>query len=268
MDPVTQVYEFLDKENVREAMIPFRKTNKYRMSEIGNCPRRIKYRHVGYPGIEEAKQEATPGFVSLFGQDGDIAHDSVRWLMKKAGVELGGLRFNTDGTIDETVFIKKVVEHKGEKLLFVGRTDGYVKIDGEWHLLEIKSIDGWKASYLNKAYNKGEFIDYLLEGSSGKMAKFLDQCEASMRLKDYEGQKITKTCLVIKDRSMCQIGCHDTKNDIRESFILHRDDERWEVIKDRMAMIEKSKREGTELMRHTEGHWECQQCPFANHCWG
>lgn len=258
MEPVTQVYQYLDKQNKLEAEYVRKPSSRYRLSELGDCARRIKYRHEG------TETQAVPGFVSLFGQDGDIAHDSVRWLMRKAGVELDGLHFNEEtGEIKETMFCRKTIEHKGIPIDITGRADGMVRYDDEWMLLEIKSIDGWKSKYLNDAYNKGEFLSYLENGSSGKMAKFLDQCEAAMRCFNFD-----KTYLVMKDRSMCQIGSHDTKHDVREGFVLHRDDERWERIKNKLAMIEKAKADGTDLLRMTEGHWQCQQCPFSDKCWG
>lgn len=257
MDPVTQLYKYLDQQNIDEVETFRRPTPRFRLSELDNCPRRIYYRHEG------VRPMALPGFVSLFGMDGDIAHDQVRWLLRKAGVKLGGLEFNEDtGEIVELLQFRKAWQHRGEDFTIAGRADGEIEVGGENMLLEIKSVDGFKYQGISRAYNKGEILEYLETGNNGKFRKFLIQSEVGMRMLDYQ-----HTYLLLKDRSLCTIGLRDEKHNIHEGgIILSRNDKLWEEALNTMAYVSKCRRIGDAPMRHIEGHYECGQCEFRDTC--
>jgi len=256
MDPIKQVYKYLDEQHIDEVR-NFRKPSvRFRPSEMDDCPRKTYYRLGGN------KPMPVPGKISLYGQDGDICHDTVRWLMKNAGVELDGLEFNeVDGSVKELVAFQKPWEHKGEKFVISGRADGLIKVNDEWMLLEIKSVDGMKYRYLNEAWSKGTIMDYLMSGNSGKYKKYLVQCEVCMRALD-----IQRTYLVFKDRSMCQIGCHNEKTKDIAGVILERNDALWDAVLNKMAHINKALRTNEPPMRLVEGSYECSYCEFRDTC--
>jgi hypothetical protein len=256
MDPIKQVYQYLDQQNIAE-VTNFRKPSvRFRPSEMDDCPRKIFYRLGGN------KPMPVPGKISLYGQDGDISHDSVRWLMKRAGVKLDGLEFDeVSGSINELIAFKKDWEHKGEKFVISGRADGLIEVDGEWMILEIKSVDGMKYRYLNDAWQKGKLMEYLLTGNQGKYKKYLVQCEISMRALGYE-----HVYLVFKDRSMCQIGCHNEKSGEISGVVLSRNDELWEETLNTMAYVNKSLRTNTPPMQLVEGSYQCGFCEHRVTC--
>jgi len=256
MDPIRQVYNYLDQQNIEEVK-NFRKPSvRFRPSEMDDCPRKIFYRLGGN------RPMAVPGKISLYGQDGDFCHDSVRWLMKNAGVELDGLEFDeATGNIKELVSFQKPWEHKGEKFVISGRADGLIKVGDEWMILEIKSVDGMKWRYLNDAWQKGNLLEYLATGNQGKYRKYLVQCEISMRVLGYE-----HVYLVFKDRSMCQIGCHNDKTGEIAGVVLERNDVLWEDILGTMYMVNKSLRTNVAPMQLVEGSYQCGFCEFRDTC--
>lgn len=256
MDPVRMVYNYLDKQNIEEVN-NFRKPSvRFRPSELDDCPRKIYYRLGGN------RPMAVPGKVSLYGQDGDISHDTVRWLMKRAGVKMDGLLFDdTTGEVKELLEFKRDWEHKGKKFVISGRADGAIEVDGEWMLLEIKSVDGMKWQGINKAWMKGELREYLLKGNFGKYRKYLIQCEICMRVLGYD-----KAYLVFKDRSMCQIGCHNDKTGEITGVVLERDDALWAEALDTMAFVTRSLETNEPPMRLVEGSYQCGYCEFRDTC--
>jgi CRISPR/Cas system-associated exonuclease Cas4 (RecB family) len=250
------VYNYLDAQNIKEVHNYRKPSVRFRPSELDDCPRKIFYRLGGNLPMP------VPGKISLYGQDGDISHDSVRWLMKNAGVELDGLEFDeTTGAVRELVSFKKDWEHKGEHFVISGRSDGLVKVDDEWMILEIKSMDGMKWRYINEAWMKGNLMEYLMTGNHGKYRKFLVQCEVSMRVLGYK-----HVYLVFKDRSMCQIGCHHAKTGEITGIVLSRNDELWDDTLNTMSMVNKALHTNTPPMQLVEGSHQCGYCEFRDTC--
>ena len=260
-DPTTVLYEYLDRCN-REEVATYRpRGRRFNPSSIDRCERAIFYKHSG------VVPRVVPGFVSLYGQDGDICHDSVRWLLKKAGVLLKGLDFDEEsGEIKETMYFRKKVMHKGVEVEVSGRADGLIFHDdyAEWMPLEIKSLDGFKYQYIQRAYQKGELHDYLLNGNKGRYAKWYMQTTLTSKLLGYD-----KTYFLLKDRSMCQIGLYDKVNDLREGFVLDVDDALYERMLDKMVRVtaQVDSGEPTPLMLcPLEGSYECGICDFNHIC--
>lgn len=259
MDPVTQVYKYLDTKNREDAQFPRPSRGKFRPSEVHQCSREIWYRHNDKP------KKVVPGFVSLYGMDGDLAHKSTHWLLYRAGVDIRGIEFNEEtGEAKEKDFFKKTIVHNGETLVISGRGDGRVFYYGHEHLLEIKSVDGFKYKHMLAAYQRGELIKYLKEGNKGKYFKFFQQ---SMLTAYCLG--LDSIYLLMKDRSLCQLGMHNEVSDLREGgAVIPFDEEILTNTLDKLARIEKAKREGIAPDREfTEGSYECDRlCAFGHIC--
>jgi len=259
MDPTTQLYEYLDRCNREEVASYRHRGRRFNPSSIQGCAREIFYQHMG------EVPRVVPGFISLYGQDGDICHDSVRWLLKQAGVQLDWLDFNDEtGTIEETGYFRKTVTHNDQTFEVSGRADGliYLEDTDEWMPLEIKSIDGFKYKYILKAYQEGDLLNYLKTGNKGKYLKWLWQTTLTSSLAGYD-----KTYLLFKDRSLCQIGLHDRVNDVREGgCILDVDKELLATMMDKMADITKAVDDGVPPhFGFIEGSYECDTLCSYNH---
>lgn len=262
-EPITKVYEYLDRCN-REEVATYRfRGRRFNPSGMHKCPRALYYRHTG------EVPRVVPGFISLYGQDGDIAHDSVRWLMKKAGVQMKWLDFDEEkGTIEETGYFRKEVTHNGQTFTISGRADGLVLVESEagdeWMPLEIKSIDGFKYKYILKAYQEGNLHEYLMEGNKGNYRKWYMQTTLTAHFMGYD-----KTYMVFKDRSLCQIGMYDKVNDVREGgCIMPVNQEMLKGMLNKMAMVDKCVDDGVPPMLAlcpVEGSYECDRLCEYNH---
>ena len=261
MDPTTRLYKYLDECNREEVATYTQRGRRFNPSSIDKCPRALYYKHTG------KVPRVVPGFISLYGQDGDICHDSVRWLLKKAGVPLKGLNFDSEtGVIEETMYFRKEVTHAGETFIISGRADGliYLEDTDEWIPLEIKSIDGFKYKYILAAYQKGELHDYLLTGNKGKYKKWYQQTTLTAHSLGYD-----KTYMLFKDRSLCQIGMYDKVNDLREGgCIMPVQMELYNSMLNKMAMVTKAVDDNEPpplSICPLEGSYECDRLCSYNH---
>ena len=255
MDPVTQTYQWFAEQESKKAGEITEPSNRFWPSEMGGCSRAIYYRMRG--GLVQP-----PGRAHMYpiSEDGDIAHDSVRWNLRKAGVELDWLDFNEEtNTIVETKSFQYPMTLHGKEYVISGRCDGRIKVDGEWMPLEIKSLNGFGYKYVLKAYNEGRILDYISE----KYLKYLIQTLLCAESLGYD-----KTYLIIKDRSSCQFGLHDEANDVREGMIIHNDPVLLERLQKKMSSIAKSLHSDVEPPRaYTEKSKECGWCPYKEMCW-
>jgi CRISPR/Cas system-associated exonuclease Cas4 (RecB family) len=253
MDPVQKLYKHLDKLNLERAGGTKRPSSRFRPSEISQCARRVWYRQGG------GQMPAEEGFLRLYGMDGNICHDTVRLLLRDAGVELAGLKFNDDGSVEELDFFRDTITHKGETFQVSGRGDGRIKVDDTWMYLEIKSLDAYKAKWLNIRYQEGEIREYLYK----KYPNFVQQCTLCAK---HLG--LPASYLILKDRSSCQIGFADQEWE-RRGYVLPVDEDLYTQMLDKMAMITRMRREGVPPIReYTEGSKECKNCPFSEECYG
>lgn len=259
LEPVEQVYKFLDQKNREEAQYPRPSHQRFRPSEAHACSRATYYRHNDVP------PKVVPGFVSLYGRDGDLAHTSTHWLMYHAGVDIGGIEFNEEtGEAKELDFFRKEVTHNGETFTISGRSDGRVTFNGQEHLLEIKSVDGFKYMHMQKAYDKGELHKYIREGNKGTYLKFLQQSMVACKCLGLES-----VYLLVKDRSLCQLGFLDKATEHREcGLVIPFEQEMYDATLDKWAAIHKAVRLGEPPMReYTEGSYMCDRlCSYGHIC--
>lgn len=263
MDPVAQTYAMLDADVEKETENWRPPPRRFRASESNACSREIWYRHMGY------RPSPSAGKMSLYGSDGDLAHDALRMLMRKAGVKLFGLEFKDDGTIEETINIRETVEHNGEEFVIACRADGGVTIDGVDHALEIKSISGFAYSWMDKVFHGKASLDMRRRYGTGndgirayiaeKYKKFLTQSHLTAWAAKLQG-----VYLVIKDRSSCQFGFGESNEALRYEV----DMDIVNPVLDKFAMITRLCRDGTPPVReYVKSSKDCGYCNFSHHCW-
>ena len=149
-----------------------------------------------------------------------------------------------------------------------GRRVGEIMVGDEWMPLEIKSIDGFSYKYILKAYQEGKLHDYLMTGAKGKYKKWYMQ--TTFTAKGLGGEH-KNTYLLLKDRSLCQIGMYDKVNDHREGgIILPIDEELWETMLDKMVLVQKHVDSGDPVpldLCPMEGSYECDTlCNYRHVC--
>jgi len=259
MDPITQVYKHLDGREVSRFQTWEPRPPRFNPSSINDCSRKLWYAQVGTKPDGPGK-----GFLSLYGPSGDYYHDQVRFDMRDAGCELGGLIFHEDSRkVEETDVARATITHNDQEFVLSGRGDGRIKIDGDWYYLEIKSVDAYKMRWMEDAYRKGRLMKYMQE----KWAKYFSQTNmmCAPEMLDLKG-----TYLVMVNRSNCQYGFSDKDFTKREGGLLYDfDPEQWEQQKIKMAMITKRRHSGVAPVRgHAEGSKDCGYCPFSERCWG
>jgi CRISPR/Cas system-associated exonuclease Cas4 (RecB family) len=265
MDPVKQTYEhiqqMLKEEHDRYGPPP----QRFRASEAGACPRQVYYRLAGY-------KPETPrtAFLELLTSMGELQHNVVRWRMKQAGVDLFDLSFNEEtGEVEEENHRKVKVQHNGEEFVVAFRSDGGVNIDGVPHVLEIKTIDGFSFSAMNKVFQNGGWPalkEYLTSGEGknrgDKYSKWFKQATISGLLSK---ERLDNAYLIIADRSMGQFGFAGENSGL--AFKL--EEEELNKCLSMFAYVAKALREGEPPMQeYLQNSKECGYCPYKNRCWG
>lgn len=264
MDPVKQTYAMLDQQAMEEFTDGYKRAQRFRASEVDNCSRRIFYDVSGYE-----KDSAETGKQQLYGLYGDITHDVVRNLMRKAGVELDGLEFNEDGSVTELINLREQVSHNGVDLTIAARADGIVVVDGKRYGLEIKSVSGFVYDYMHKVYTGtasrkmtaqyGVGTKGLRKYVATKYSKYLKQAHLTAYLAGLDG-----VYLVIADRSSCQFGFDGDGS----ALMYDLDMKIVDGVLSKLAMIQRKIRDGEPPMRdYTKGSKECGWCPFKERCW-
>ena len=264
MDPVKQMYEHvqrdLDKQHENYSPPPIR----FRASEAGECSRRIWYRLSGYK-----PESAKSAFMEFLTAMGDLAHDVVRWRMKRAGVELFDLTFDEEsGSITEDNSRAAMVDKDGEKFTVSFRADGGVMIDGVPHVLEVKSIDGFSYNAMKNVFDKKGWpglMDYLRtetdRNRGDKYSKWFGQADVSGLLSK---EKVHRGYLIIGDRSMGQFGF----NGSNEGMAFDLDEDHLQEILRKFAMINRMVRDGTPPMQeYVQTSRDCGYCPYRIQCW-
>lgn len=252
-DPTHKVYEGLAAEALDEVRNFTKPPVRIRASEAANCSRQIYYRLTGHL--------PTPfdPFVRLIGMDGDIAHDMSRQLLEHFGVLLDGV----EKEITRTFTVDNV------DFSVVARADGHISIDDPtgttvpvWALLEIKSMGGYAYKYLNDAFLYGG-NDAVVERVRDKHKSYLQQCTTTAVLHDKEW-----IYLLVKDRSMSQLGLHDASNGRRSGGAVWKVDmELWDKLLKKFGRIAKAVQNGVPpRAEYADGSKECGQCPFLYLC--
>ena len=258
MDPVAKTYQYLDEQAQAEVDNFEPRPPRFNPSSIAKCSRQLAYKALG------TIPEVSPGFLRLYSAPGDFFHDEVRCIMKEAGVEFDGLRFDWDNrTVYELDACKTTITHNGQTITLSGRGDGQVKVDDTWLYHELKSVDAYKYMNMRRAYLKGDIIKFLFR----EWPSYIGQCNmmCSPEMLDLPG-----TYLTIVNRSNCQFGFTDAKYKNPEGGVyLPFDAGMWEQQKNKMAMITEKVGSGELPIRgEAEGSKGCQQCSYEGRCWG
>lgn len=256
MDPIKQMYAARDAK-ARDDAATYRKPPlRFRASEVSDCARKIWYRLSGYTPAPRYGLDDDNGI------DGDMHHDIVRWLLSTWGVKLSGLTEDTNGVLQEQG--NKVSTFTVDGLAFdvAGRLDGEIEVDGDVMLLEIKSVGYWPYKYMQEAFIKGG-VDALRARIYEKHASYIDQMHACMALSGHR-----KGYLLIKDRSGCKTGIHNTEaGDCVGGPVVPWDEDRWQAILRRLHMIRLRINQGKPpLAAYPPGADECRWCPFRYLC--
>lgn len=273
-NPVQQIYDHLRARTVRdsETWKPASEV-RFRPSELGGCSREIYYRLKG-----NKPRDLPPETLLLF-EDGDLHHDSVRHLMKEAGVELQDLVFHEGGKIEETGGVRRTINVEfGDKeypVLISGRTDGRVKFGEELLLLELKSVNKNKYENFQRVFQKyGEkgVLDLLRDKPRDKDAK--RQGQHYNRRFWYQFQSTLLVCdqpamyVILKNRDNAQIGLVDADG-VRCGFRVDADAEVQATILRRCAMVLKALETSTPPQAEfMDGSMSCNMCNFYPLCWG
>lgn len=259
MDPIKRMYENRDAVAREKAARHSRPPQRFRASEVHDCARKIYYRLSGYaPAPRYAIDDD-------YGIDGDMQHDVVRWLMSQWGVALQGLDVDENGKIKEQA--SRIKTFTVDDLAFdvTGRIDGEIKVDDDWVLLEIKSVGYWPYKYMQDAFIAGgqEALTERIMSSSAS-AGYIDQMHVCMAI-----YGMRKGYLLIKDRSGCKTGVHNTKTgDCVGGMVVEWDEERWQTILKRLHMIRVKVNTGVPpLAGFPPGSDDCKlRCPFVYLC--
>lgn len=259
MDPIKQMYANRDAVAREKAARHSRPPQRFRASEVHDCARKIYYRLSGYaPAPRYAIDDD-------YGIDGDMQHDVVRWLMSQWGVALQGLDVDENGKIKEQA--SRIKTFTVDDLAFdvTGRIDGEIKVGDDWVLLEIKSVGYWPYKYMQDAFIAGgqEALTERIMSSSAS-AGYIDQMHVCMAI-----YGMRKGYLLIKDRSGCKTGVHNTKTgDCVGGMVVEWDEDRWQTILKRLHMIRVKVNTGVPpLAGFPPGSDDCKlRCPFVYLC--
>lgn len=249
------------KENRKKLLSYELPRPNFRASELNNCKRRMYYRLMGYvPTARTARGDD-------YGDDGDMHHDQMRKFMKKYGVKLSGLKFNKDGTVDETVSKVLKVKHDGIEFSIGMRLDGFIHLNNRKHLLEGKSMGFWKLKPIRETWERTECDANVLQYIEENRKDIMYQTHACMA-----ATKVKSTYLLIKDRSDSAVGLHSYKNPdaIHGGCIIPFKQPVWNQLVRRLTAVQKAINDKVpprpEYLPSTN---ECKlYCPFLHLCHG
>lgn len=259
IDPVQKLYDALEADEVERVRSYRPSGQRFRASEAADCSRKIWYRLAGYiPAPRTVKLE-------MSAKSGNLHHDYVRHLLHAYGIELGGLKMNADGTVDEDPNVYQEYERDGVKFTVSGRSDGTIQIgcesvDGH-ATLEIKSVGFWSYDKMVKA---GEL------GTAALQAYLLKNCKSYI----YQGtvmamlQDREYVYLMVVKRDSLEVGVFDATLSSRTGALSWKvDPELVEGLLKKFARIQKAVNAGTPpAPEYTEGSQECNQCSFLIYC--
>lgn len=263
IDPIKQMYAARERELVKKIQSYKRPRANFVASELAACRLAIWYRLSGYiPMARRARGED-------YGNDGNLHHDAVRNQMREAGIKIGDVKYNTDGTVEETGVFVLDVTHKGKKFKISMRLDGTVMLGTVKHTLEIKSLGYWKFKPLYDVWNHKDH-----PGSTAAVLGYIHQNRKDMIYQVHANMVATgckKAYLVFKDRSDCALGLHNKKDptDIIGGVIVTFNPTVWDNVLDKMSFIQKHLDSGKQPDPdfQIEGA-ECGYCNYHHLCHG
>jgi CRISPR/Cas system-associated exonuclease Cas4 (RecB family) len=139
MDIIQKILNKVEEEYKQEAKKPVTK-GVYRASEVGNCPKAIQYKILGYKA-----EEVTPETLLIF-RDGHVHHNDVRDLFSKIG-----------HVTNVEMSCSKRYNHNGEKFLITGTVD--FVFNGSM-VIDIKSMSTFRFKTIEKKF-PDDFMSYI-----------------------------------------------------------------------------------------------------------
>jgi CRISPR/Cas system-associated exonuclease Cas4 (RecB family) len=262
-DPAQILYDEMYEAGMQRARDHKRPVQRFRASEAGKCMRAIWYRLSGY------RPSPRDGRSQMYGICGDADHDITRQMLRHHGVEVGGVTFLDDGTVDEGAILVEEfdVETPTGEVIQVAvscRPDGFIDMPGyDNAVLEIKGTGFWPFNWLQKMFCKDGQAG-ALERVRTKHPDNLAQTQVTMKLSKRE-----KAYLLYKDRSSGQIGLYNEDTGERAGVYIDFDEEMWEEILQRWAFVRKSLNEGKPpAPEYSDGSQSCGWCDFYYMCHG
>ena len=233
---------------------------RFRASEAGSCPRRLWYRLMGYVPTPD-----DPGLVWKQA-DGNIGQDMIRTMMKEAGVGLGGIEFQPDGTQKETLDTRRKFVVGDTEVEVSARADGALETPRGLALFEFKTMAFYPSDWLEKTFAKegeGGVIDRLKK----KHPYYVAQMQMTMAIFDYD-----LTYFGHKNKSAGSHGFR-AENDERCGVYLERDQQVIDGILATFAEVQEQVHAGTPpRFSHPkvplDGSGECGFCAFHYQCYG
>lgn len=256
-DPCQHLYDELTAQGLEEARMHTAPPRRFRASEAGACSRQIYHRLAGH---RPAPRDAA-GF--MYGFCGDVDHDLTRQLFDHYGIEVQGVTFNDDGSVDEYMFIREDLTAgvKDSEVTFTVtcRADGKI---GD-ALLEIKGMGFYPYKACNDQFIKGGH-DAALEWIRTRKPDYIAQCNMTMALTDH-----SRCILLLKDRSTGTLGLHNPDTGERSCLYFDFDPEMWAATKKKFARIQdRLDRDDVPMPERTDGSMDCKYCSFYYLCHG
>jgi len=263
MDPVKKIY----LQGQRAAILKLSKTRmppqNIRASELANCKRRTYYRLMGFiPAVSDSGISAAR--LNDFGRVGDVLHDDVRLWLRDGGAKISGVKFNKDGTQDETEFFKKTINWNDEEFNVSGRADGIIKIGNTKHVLEIKTLKAKKYNMLANVWRKTNSDVAVAAKMLEDFKSFPFQVHACM-----VGLDIKRAYVLPVDRDLCAIGLHSYGDieSILGGVTFQFTPALWKQVLGRCATIRKAVRTRTAPRpEFTMSSYDCGICPYQHLC--
>lgn len=230
IDPIKQWYATREIELVEKLKHYKRPRANFVASELGGCRLAIWYRLSGFiPCARNPRGED-------YGNDGNVHHDMVRTQLQEAGIDIGGVTFNANGTVTEDESYILPVKHKGQTFNISMRLDGTIRLGVKKHTLEIKSLGYWKYAAICKVWESTESEVAVLGYLQSNRQDMVYQVHANMA-----ATKLKQAYLMFKDRSDCAVGLHSRKNPqaILGGVVVKFSPTIWTGILDKLAFIQR-----------------------------
>jgi len=262
-DPIVKGYAAIQKKNLERLKKFKAPPARFIASELGNCKRKIYYRHAGFiPQVRKARGDD-------YGRDGDIHHDLMRtFMVDEGGATIEGVKRGKGGLLSEEESGKDVVLDAGpHQVKLHVRKDGRIRLGRRKAVLEIKSIGYWDYKKLTDLWTTTLDPAIILAHLDDRHPEYFDQCHAGM----FEA-KLKLAYLGLKGRDSCAMGLHSTRDpeQILGGLIIEWSPERWQRIVKRIELVTDAlHREVPPRAEYVASDNQCKYyCQFSHLCHG